>query len=218
MKSCIKYHDNLIGKQFEKLTILEIFRDDKYNGKPRYKARCICKCGKETSPLLGSVTSGNTTSCGCRRDQYSKITGKNSKQFTGYEDISGTLWRWCIDSAKKRKLDFDIDLPYMWELFKSQNGCCALTGIPIIPIHNGTASIDRIDSNLGYIKGNVQWVHKCVNTMKSVYSIQCFKEVCLLVAKKNDWIPNPNGNPYILDDSLVMITACGPKKEKNKKM
>ena len=29
-----------------------------------------------------------------------------------------------------------------------------------------TASLDRIDSKLGYILGNIQWVHKQINEMK----------------------------------------------------
>lgn len=29
-----------------------------------------------------------------------------------------------------------------------------------------TASLDRIDSDQGYILGNIQWVHKIVNIMK----------------------------------------------------
>jgi len=30
-----------------------------------------------------------------------------------------------------------------------------------------TASLDRIDSSIGYIKSNIQWVHKRVNLIKS---------------------------------------------------
>lgn len=53
---------------------------------------------------------------------------------------------------------------------KKQHKRCALTGVEI---EFGTAwnkvctaSLDRIDSNEGYIEGNVQWVHKAINLMK----------------------------------------------------
>ena len=45
-----------------------------------------------------------------------------------------------------------------------------------------TASLDRIDSNKGYIKGNVQWVHKDVNTMKMDHTQEEFIKICTMVA------------------------------------
>lgn len=49
-----------------------------------------------------------------------------------------------------------------------QRGLCAISGVKI-DFHSGskrTASLDRIDSRKGYIKNNLQWVHKRVNIMK----------------------------------------------------
>ena len=44
-----------------------------------------------------------------------------------------------------------------------------------------TASLDRIDSNLSYIKDNVQWIHKDLNRMKNEFSQDRFIEVCKAV-------------------------------------
>ncbi len=44
-----------------------------------------------------------------------------------------------------------------------------------------TASLDRIDSRLGYEPGNIQWVHKDVNQMKWHLSNDRFIEVCRAV-------------------------------------
>lgn len=49
--------DRFIGKKFGKLTVLEYVGNRKY--------RCLCECGKEKNIIGGSLTSGNTTSCGC---------------------------------------------------------------------------------------------------------------------------------------------------------
>ena len=49
-----------------------------------------------------------------------------------------------------------------------------------------TASLDRIDSNLDYIEGNVQWVHKRVNAMKSDMSTKEFLEWCTLVHHRKE--------------------------------
>ena len=48
-----------------------------------------------------------------------------------------------------------------------------------------TASLDRIDSNLGYVKGNVQWVHKHINVMKNIFNQDMFIFLCNQVTKTN---------------------------------
>jgi len=45
-----------------------------------------------------------------------------------------------------------------------------------------TASVDRIDSSIGYVMGNIQWVHKDINKMKSDFSQELFIAWCGLVA------------------------------------
>jgi hypothetical protein len=45
----------------------------------------------------------------------------------------------------------------------------------------GTASLDRIDSKLGYIPGNIQWVHKTINRMKVNLPEEDFVYFCRLI-------------------------------------
>jgi hypothetical protein len=47
-----------------------------------------------------------------------------------------------------------------------------------------TASLDRIDSNKGYTKDNVVWVHKNVNAFKNCLSHKDFIKICHLVSKR----------------------------------
>ena len=48
-----------------------------------------------------------------------------------------------------------------------------------------TASLDRIDSLLGYTIDNVQWVHKDINRIKFDMSQCRFVELCCLIAEKH---------------------------------
>ena len=50
-----------------------------------------------------------------------------------------------------------------------------------------SASLDRIDNNIGYIEGNVQWVHKWINVMKGAMSNECFIFLCNKVAENNNF-------------------------------
>jgi hypothetical protein len=70
-------------------------------------------------------------------------------------------------------MTINITLEYIWDLLLEQNRKCALTGLPLTfakdynkSTLDQTASLDRIDSSVGYIIGNVQWVHKEINKIK----------------------------------------------------
>jgi hypothetical protein len=110
-----------------------------------------------------------------------------------YQDIGqqyfDTLKHRCTQRIKK---EFSITIEYIWNLLIEQNYKCAITGEQLIPPNKdnygkiNTASLDRIDSSKGYIKGNVQWIHKIINYMKSNYSQQDFIEWCRRVVKHNE--------------------------------
>jgi hypothetical protein len=87
---------------------------------------------------------------------------------------------------------------YEWELFpehintmyEEQSGVCAYSGLTIgwdVRGWGHTASIDRIENNLGYYRDNVQLVHKEINMMRGSLSDTRFKELCHLVADKIKW-------------------------------
>jgi transposase-like protein len=58
----IKGKDNLTGKKFGKLTVLQLSEKSKHNTR-RWK--CICECGTEKVIEGQSLKNGNTKSCGC---------------------------------------------------------------------------------------------------------------------------------------------------------
>ena len=156
--------------------------------------RCRCECGMEKDVYSTHLIQGNSK--GCTKCRGKSQRGKNHHQWTGYGDICGDYWD-CIkrgaDGSKGRRepVPFEISIEYAWNLFLEQNKKCALSGIEIFIDykryeHDHTASLDRIDSSLGYIKGNVQWVHKDINLMKRTYDQNYFIELCQKVANNYD--------------------------------
>ena len=104
-----------------------------------------------------------------------------------YEGIKVSWFKAFEKSAIDRGLDFDITIEDVWSVFAEQDFVCALTGWPIGWIENGhhqasTASIDRIDSTEGYVRDNIQIVHKHVNMMKQHYDNEYFIDVCKAVS------------------------------------
>lgn len=84
--------------------------------------------------------------------------------------------------AKKKELDFQISRDDVINLYHSQNGECSITGFKL-EMESGTRkksnpyriSIDRIDSNKGYILDNITLVCWAVNQMKADRTEEEFK-------------------------------------------
>jgi len=173
---------DLRGKQFGNLSPIEVDT----SRRDRVYWLCRCVCGKIKSVASKHLTIGMVSSCGCQ--QYK--CGKQSHSWNGYEDISKKYWEALRRNAKKRGFEFSITPSYAWEIYLRQNKSCALTGLPIqfksrSDVSDGTASLDRIDSTRGYIKGNVWWVDKTVNTIKWDLPLDNFLKTCKLVAEHN---------------------------------
>lgn len=117
---------------------------------------------------------------------------RRSKAWKGCGNLSGDKYRTYRQGAEKRGLDFDVSVEYLWELFVSQEGKCALTGLELTldarpgslnknGFQRSDASLDRIDNTKGYIDGNLHWVHKDINRMKSDFTLELFIEYCYLI-------------------------------------
>ena len=100
----------------------------------------------------------------------------------GTGDLSLTYMSYLRQKAKQTNREFSLTAEYLWELFLKQDRKCALSGEPLFfstkidSNHNierayHTASLDRINNDLDYIEGNVQWVHKTINRMRRQYTV-----------------------------------------------
>ena len=102
--------------------------------------------------------------------------------------VARDLLRLSKNSAYKRNLKHNLTLDYICNIIKSQNYCCAITKIKLSNKRGDNspelASLDRIDSSKGYIRGNVQVVQNWVNKAKGDTDNETFKENLYKTAKK----------------------------------
>lgn len=195
----MKKYDNCIGEVYGKLTILEkVSRPPnlKYGGDDWVK--CKCECGNESVIPYRALIYKNTKSCGC----IHKLRGPDHRDWKGCGDISADLFGTYRRGAKANKAfgrsekEFSISIQYAWDLFLKQNRKCAISGLDLTfdPYGSGkkfketnkvTASLDRINSSIGYVEGNVQWIHKRINIMKNEFPQEEFLEYCRIIAKNN---------------------------------
>jgi len=103
-----------------------------------------------------------------------------------------------LSAMKSRTPDTDIDLDYLVKLFYIQDGKCIYRNTPLIVMPRGereynnlkwipdALSIDRIDSSVGYFKGNVQFVGIQFNLIKqNLTNSELFKIAVTIVNNKN---------------------------------
>lgn len=145
--------------------------------------------------------------CGklCRKDSTYCVTCSNRliRRANG-KGKAGKFYyylRKAIDRSSIRGISTDLDEAYLSELWIYQEGRCALTGIEIeLSIYDWnnikmsakpwSASLDRIDSNKGYIKGNVQFVSLSINYGKSKFSQEDF------IKNLDDIVESLSSNEY----------------------
>jgi hypothetical protein len=94
--------------------------------------------------------------------------------------------------ARTRGLAVDEDLcAFALELYRTQGGCCALTGLPfnLRVVGSGKArrpyapSLDRVDAASGYTRDNVRLICQAVNFALNAYGEDIFREIALATAR-----------------------------------
>lgn len=149
------------------------FRRNKKLGR---RVCCSLKCvGKTMQHNLASGDYDISYHSGNRGDEFSKF-------------------RWFLARAKQRmyKHVVDITLNDLKEQWEKQNGICPFTGWKIklmddtghrLPLTPDRASLDRIDSSKGYIKGNIQYVSLMAQLAKNKWADEQLVEFCKAVAE-----------------------------------
>lgn len=79
----------------------------------------------------------------------------------------------------------DLTIEFLIDMLEKQNGLCAVSGLKLLSEYNNicSASIDRIDSGLGYLQNNVLLVCQWVNLGRKTTPIDEFKKVLLSIPR-----------------------------------
>lgn len=168
----------LTGMIFGNLTVLEDTGKRK-SRRPIWLCQCIC--GTKVEILSKYLLCGDTKSCGC-------ITIGNAHNRTGYKSISGSYFHSIKSNAKIRGIPFEVTPELLFNQLEKQNYKCCISGVDIKCVLNfrdnylqQTASLDRIDNSIGYVEGNIQWVHKTINIMRNKLSVEEFVSWCKII-------------------------------------
>lgn len=171
---------------------------------------CNTELKRDQSQFNHSKTKTFYCSRQCRIDHNKKLQSdkRNTRRlmlsgatYSNDHDTNGQF-NWFIKVIRTRKQHAsNINTKYLQELWSSQRGICPITGWKLILPINCTkfdndspmnASLDRIDSKLGYITGNVRFIAKIANYAKHVYTDDQVLEFCEAVVSRRSKMIDKN--------------------------
>lgn len=182
-----------IGDRFNRLVVESFSRYKREHNRDIAYYNCICDCGNKKEVSKKQLKCGKTSSCGCYHLSKLKEANKN-RCFSLPQGEIGLRTTYYVykNSAKKRNLDFNITKEEFKEL--TSKNCYYCNKEPstrctqdarvrkhnkesmdyTIYIYNG---LDRIDSSLGYIVGNIVTCCKDCNYAKNILTQEKFYDM-----------------------------------------
>lgn len=157
MPSRRKYPIPEIGDRYGRLTITDKPTIGKWS---KLHVRCICDCGNSTHVSFGSLTSGNTISCGCFRRETTR-----KRSVIHGESNTHLFWIWCgiknrcynsNEPSFKNYGSRGISVCNEW-----RDNFTAFRDWAITNGYDDSLEIDRINNDGNYEPSNCHWVtHK----------------------------------------------------------
>lgn len=151
---------DISGNRYGRLVVLSFAGYKQFKRQRLSMWNCLCDCGNHAIVRNDSLVSGLTKSCGCLHSEVARITGTKNATTHG---LSGTkeyiTWtgikQRCFDknSASYKRygalgIGMEEDFIDNFEAFLEYVGKAP----------SESHSIDRIDNNKGYVRGNMRWV------------------------------------------------------------
>lgn len=146
-----KKFKDLTGLVFGKLTVIGFAgRFSVASGSCVSKWHCLCECGNRTISQAGNLNNGSSKSCGCVCTTHGHTSGGGiSPTYKCWSSMNDRML-YPSEETFKNYGGRGITMDSRWREFEN-----FLEDMGERP--SNKHSIDRIDNNLGYSKGNCRW-------------------------------------------------------------
>lgn len=191
--------NDFIGKKYDQLEVIGEAKSKNGFGKKNLTYAIVkCSCGTTFEKRLSEVIRVSKTTSRRHINRCINCFYKSSRKSGNF--LPHHWFNNVIQNAKVRNLEVLITIFDCEDLWIKQKGICALSGLEITypkrirykdekgknrMKYEGTASLDRIDSSLGYTLDNIQWIDKRINVMKMDMGDDEFINMCGLIYKKS---------------------------------
>lgn len=164
-----------IGQRYNSYEILELGHKKLDSGRSvrTVKVECI-HCSNIKTINLQTVLYGECN-CYCTTNQK-LVKGKKVSPKRYFKNLRKNASR----SSRGGVKEFSITLDDILQKLEQQDGKCIYSGMPV-SFDDGSLSVDRRDSSIGYTIDNIQIVHRTVNYMKNELPEETFLEFCYAI-------------------------------------
>lgn len=183
-----------VGDKHSQLTFIKFVKNTGERPKRVRYGEFLCTCGRIKVTSIARVVAGRTQSCGClQRQRSSEFTSaRNAKQCPPGQAAKTFVYRRYKTSARTRGIVFDLGLDVFLQI--TQKACYYCGAMPLKKANKGTVKnfsvdfiyngVDRVDSNQGYVAGNVVPCCSRCNYMKRAMSMDEFLSAIRLIANR----------------------------------
>lgn len=154
---------DLVGEKFERLTVVSEFGRDSHG---RILWLCYCDCGNKKIISADRLRRGYNKSCSCLRKDWLAKRNREKRSLP----MERRLFKSFGTKAKSRGLAWGLSLEEATKLWQSPCAYCDTEPSNRFVENDREivySGIDRIDSSLGYVPGNVQSCCKRCNAAKN---------------------------------------------------
>jgi hypothetical protein len=174
---------DLMGKRFGNIVAKEYVVFTTAGGKKEYRWKCLCDCGNWAYIRSKNLNDGSRIDCkSCSKKRQTKKQTLPDKL-----SIFHRIFRTYKRHAKNKSIPFELTTEMFSKIIQEQ---CEYCGEPPKKYDDGynRNGIDRVDSSLGYVTGNivpccetcnrakldsprkdfVKWIEKAYNHLKKV--------------------------------------------------
>lgn len=188
-----------VGEVHGRLTVTGEGEPKRYPSGQRQRSwKCMCECGNEVEVTTANL--GSTKSCGCLRLELSKsrievhrMPGDLNPNRIAAKRKHGVLYssskdQWYIraylihSKCRREGIEFGFAGPHEFAAYLRSvaPAACPVFGTPFDKrVKRLNASVDRINPQLGYTRGNIQVISFLANAMKrdaSTEQLRAFAE------------------------------------------